>query len=564
MSNSPASSPTQGEEPVTSSPHQVEDSLLAGEQERSTNEGAITSSSPQKENEDTTVEKEDVDMKAGIAEEAAEKGTKKECNIPEKDQGAQDAGPSASSPTASAATSPGTLTVAGQPESTESNDHPAEAFIQRHPSDDNDPASDSEKNPDNAEKTGTTKLPPLSIPHLNGATQPRVQDEGGRELTNDPEAQLRAKEAELETALRIVRELEQERETMEIGREKEQIDFEASIKSKEEHEDLLYARIKKLEEKLLRANDRQALMNMPVDRLLSEQSAQAEKAKMDIDALKRRQRGLIAEVESKSNTVARLDAQLMEGLSDTRQEQVTGTEIGINNPPPFGGSSTGILRETYVPESVSREQARENRMLLTELRKTRDALKDHKSYLWRARSEIHRLQLDRFSTANEFVDYYGNVLDPYSQIFKTMRGVANYCDGIDKEPAPDVTAELDRFQRFLGERTQLLRDIMDLEDPTELLEKFDEKWGQASVDNDWGSILSRNAMAVRATVDLKLQKPGKGVGDLLQAEKTVQERFGHDFNDEVTDKVVDLQDDLRRKKKAQGGRRASRSSTSSR
>ncbi|PSR98997.1 hypothetical protein BD289DRAFT_479785 [Coniella lustricola] len=373
---------------------------------------------------------------------------------------------------------------------------------------------------------------------------------------NKLKAQLKATEAKLAAAQQQVNKLQWQKEVSVT----EQIKIEDRLKMKIKEVNALLGRNRKLEDNLMLANNRQSQLNLPVAKLLSQQSAKAEKYKKEIDALKRRLSDLFADLESERDRADRLQAQLMERQPALRLDQADSERGGDQSP---SHSLSGSERKQRALAADSEEQQKENRGLMTELRATRESLMQSTSYLWRARSQIKQLQLDRCSSVGEFLQEYGHGLDPCSKIFDTMRHVANYCDEVAEEPSKEVADELKLFETFLLERTQLLRDIMNREDPTDIMEAFGAKWGEAVLDNDWGSNFTRNEVVVKETAKILLAKKVNREDAVLETESKVKERFEGSYSDDVIDRFVGLQDEINQAQRRNGKTRGSGSTTPS-
>lgn len=177
----------------------------------------------------------------------------------------------------------------------------------------------------------------------------------------------------------------------------------------------------------------------------------------------------------------------------------------------------GLLKDLELERDRSRrlEQHLQQQVgaLTAELTKTRDALADSQKNHLEARSEVNRLHLRRFSSAAQFMGYYGRLLlDPHSRLYETMVAIAGYRDGTGPAPTAEQRAGLRLFRDYLEERAEVLREAMEMDDPRPVLRAFDDKWGAETVRSDWGAMIALRLSATRAATALGFTTDEEGAG----------------------------------------------------
>lgn len=308
------------------------------------------------------------------------------------------------------------------------------------------------------------------------------------------------------------------------NRQLDQVKFEDRLEVRNRVEEQLRARVQSLENNLLRANrNRSQPGTETASQHLRANHSQLEE---ELHAARRRENRLVADLETERARSERLEMQLMEGLPE--------------------------IEENFDDQRQANHDKQQRRALLTELKKTQEALKDSQSGLWKARSEVHRLNLNKFDKATEFIDHYSHLFDPHSELYSGLMEAAKYRDGIGKQPTAAQGFELAAFRDYLEERTRVLRDAMVAADPRPMLEAFDAEWKTTAEEKDWGAMITYRLSATRAAAALGFPRESEdhpdAFDDMMMHAGAAQDRFGDDYNGEVAEQVSDLRDELERRR----------------
>lgn len=308
------------------------------------------------------------------------------------------------------------------------------------------------------------------------------------------------------------------------NRQLDQVKFEDRLEVRNKVEEQLRARVQSLENNLLRANRNRS---QPGTETQSQHPhAGHSQLEEELHAARRRENRLVADLETERARSERLETQLMEGLPE--------------------------IEESFDDQRQANHDKQQRRALLTELKKTQEALKDSQSGLWKARSEVHRLNLNKFDKATEFLDHYNHLFDPHSELYSGLMEAAKYRDGIGRQPTAAQGFELAAFRDYLEERTRVLRDAMVAADPRPILDAFDAEWKTTAEEKDWGAMITYRLSATRAAAALGFPRESEdhpdAFDDMMMHARAAQDRFGDDYNVEVAEQVRDLRDELERRR----------------
>lgn len=363
----------------------------------------------------------------------------------------------------------------------------------------------------------------MSVDMAKARTRLKITDEHGRRIDNI-EDRLRVSEEQrvkLEKQLAEVSEsfnaMRHRHDVLSRNRAQERSRYEERMEDRDKEEDRLRRRVKLLEDQLFEARKKAS------QSLTKPAQSDFIKLQWNFDQVVLRESKLIAELVSERDKSKRLEKQLSDQVPWEYEEEL----------------------DRLSPEQV--------KLIRIKLQKTRaDLQASQKNYL-QARSEINRLNLSRFPTAIQFLEHYSKLLDPHSKLYQTMVVIANYRDGTGKEPTAEQRAEFRLFRDYLEERADILRQAVGLNDPRPILQKFDDRWADEAISNDWGAMITLRLSATRAATALRfapsIEEKLEALEEMNASNKISRHRLGEDHDSGIAETVNDLHDEMEKLKR---------------
>lgn len=162
-------------------------------------------------------------------------------------------------------------------------------------------------------------------------------------------------------------------------------------------------------------------------------------------------------------------------------------------------------------------------------------------------AENRRMRWETYLTATEILEDCSHLVDPRTTLYNAMKQLADYADGnSETPPTAQQVNELDIFQDFLENRTEVLEQAIKTPNPVPLLHDLDEKWEGMLERHNWGAPCRFRMATVMVA---GLQKSAKdstehreAVAKMKQVAEDTKQVLGH--HEGIVDEINDLVDEL--------------------